>query len=767
MSHLADFILRFPKSILVSFLLLTIAGIYPALQIQTEFSLEGFFPRDDENILAYQDVSEEFGNDDNAIIIAIRDDQLFSPKVLTDIKNLTASLAEITHIKEIRSLTNVEEIQNQNDMLIVEPYLNGDFDELDLNQIKNKMLDDPFIAGSILSANGQTSLIAVFIEDGKNSFTYREEIISELDEVVAPYITDYELRVTGIPYFRNQYVHTLNSEIIYYVSISSILIIALLWFLFRNIIGVVIPISIVWLTILLTTTVLSITGGVFEVLSSTIAPILLCVGIADSVHMLTKYNDTRLRGLDNRSALKETIIVLGSATFLTSITTAIGFGTLITSNVVPMQRFGGYTAIGVMLAFFITIFLLPSILMLIKTQKDAGKIKTDAFKYIGLFLRRTHRFAFHNHKTVVIATLLFTTLVGLGITQLRVNSYVFDDIGQSNELMQDSRFVSEHMGPQFPFELVINSGEENGITEPNFLNKLDSLDQFLNAIPEVHKTTSLSVLMKEIHKTMNPDIARESPLPDNRPLAAQYLLLFELTGNEGLESLADFNYERARVGVQSEDAGSFRMNQIREEVSIFVHQLFPDKEIILTGTTMLVASLTANIVTSLAYSIILAFVFISIIMAFLFRNKKLVLISLLPNIIPLVLTAGVMGYLGIDIKPSTAVIFTIAFGIAIDDSIHFLARFRIETLRGKSLEDAVRITTEKTGRAIILTSAILLVGFGVLGTSQFESTQYMGLLTCLTIFNALLADLLFLPALIHWLKPELKIRSTEILAGAK
>lgn len=770
MRVLSDLILSYPKTYLISFFLLTIAAIWPALQIQTEFSLEGFFPLDDRNILEYQEMSEEFGRDDNIIVLAIQHEQLFHIETLDRISQLTSELTTISHITEVQSLITVEQIRNEDGQLLVEPYLkNWQNNSINLDSVQVAMREDPFLSGILLSPDGKTTLITLHIAEDKNIFEEREIIISELYEILNGY-KDLEIRVTGIPYFRNQYVHLLNGEIIYYVSVASVLIIALLWYLFRSILGVLIPISIVWLTILFTTAVISVSGGVFEVLSSTIAPILLCVGIADSVHMLTKYNDTRQRGLRNRASLKETIIVLGSATLLTSITTAIGFGTLITSNVIPMQRFGLYTAVGVILAFFITIFLLPSLLMLINPRKNTGKITSGAFRYIGYSLKKTHILVRAWHKPIVIFVFVSSALIGLGVTQLRVNSFVFDEVGQNSPLIVNSRFVDTYIGPQFPFEIVVDTGEDAGVLSPEIIQKVDSLQQFLATFPEIHKSISFTDVIREIHSVMEPE-TKAGALPDSRELIAQYQLLFELTGNERLDRFIDFSQQKTRIAVLSEDVGSYRMNQIRKELTQFTENLFQDTRVVITGTTMLVASLTANIVTSLAYSIILAFLFISVIMAILFRNKKLVLISLLPNVIPLLLTAGVMGFLGIDIKPSTAVIFTIAFGIAVDDSIHFLARFRIETLRGKSLDEAVRITTEKTGRAIILTSAILLVGFGVLGTSSFESTQYMGLLTCLTIFNAIIADLVFLPALIYWLRPELdshaKAHRNQQISSAK
>jgi len=756
---IARFILQNRKVIFIIAIVLSFSALYPALNIKSDFSLEGFFPENDPTIDDYRTFSEEFGRDDNIILIGLDSDQLFSQKVLSDIRALADSLANIPFIVEVRSIWDAERLVNNEGQLTSEPYLSTAFNTDENGEIfealKLEMTSDPFIQGLILNKKGTFTAIVMEVDENENNFPSREIIIREMRKVLAPFQQEYDIYIAGIPFFRNQYIHLLNGEIIFYISISSVLIIILLWFLFRSVQGILIPILIVWLTILFTLAILQLSGGYFEVLTSSIAPILLCVGIADSVHMLAKYNDGRFVGLTRGKALKESLIVLGSATFLTSVTTAIGFGTLLTSNVIPMRTFGVYTAIGVMIAYVITIFMLPSLMPLFK---DTNRIKATQGRIhnaIGSFLIRMFHLAQRRHKAVVLTTLVITLIAAYGMTHLRVNGYVFDDVGRDSPLVTDSNIISERLSPQFPLEIIIDTGAENGITDPDFINRIHDFEAFLLNYDEIEKTLSIATVLKRIHLTMSPDEAAINALPDRRDLISQYLLLAEMTGTDALDSFTDFTYSRARISTQTFDVGSYRINQIREELRIYIAQHFPNEQITLTGTTILVADLTDNIVYSLASSIGLAFLFISMIMAWLFRNYKLVLISLIPNLMPIVFVAGIMGYFGIDIKPSTAVIFTIAFGIAVDDSIHFLARFRIETRRGKELVEAIRYTTEKTGRAILLTSAILVVGFGTLGFSDFESTMLMGRLVCLTIVVAVIADLLFLPALIYWLKPDL------------
>jgi uncharacterized protein len=276
----------------------------------------------------------------------------------------------------------------------------------------------------------------------------------------------------------------------------------------------------------------------------------------------------------------------------------------------------------------------------------------------------------------------------------------------------------------------------------------------------VERVTSFHTVLKKIHGVM--EVEENSDYPASASLAAQYVLLLEMNESNELDRITNFNYQICRFTVMIRDAGSHRVNRIRTDLEKYLaDNLDSSVETTITGTTILSANLTEKIVYSIAWSIMLAILAISIIMALLFRNPMLTFISLVPNIIPIIIIAGVLGWFGLDIKPSTAVIFTIALGIAVDDSIHYLARFRIEYMRSGDLQKSLNKTTIKTGRAIIVTSVIILAGFGSLLTSAFTSTVLMGLLVCITILAALMADLLLLPSLFYWIKPELNLKKDD------
>lgn len=748
-------------------------AIYPASNINTDFNLEGFYPDDDTVIEEYRKLEDEFGRDDNTILVGFASDSLLTRPVLNDLRTITEKLESIEFLSEVFSLWNARQIRNVNDQLTFDSYFDDEMLEngFDSDELKVSITSDPILSGFLINTGGTATAIILVIDEEQNTYSNRNEIIRLLNETLDEFRGDYTFHISGIPYFRNQYVNLLNGEIVMYIAISSILIILLLWYLYRTLWGVLFPMIIVWATLLFTVALIQLTGGYLEIMSSTIAPILLCVGVADAVHMISKYDDSRESRMNKSASIIEMLKTLGSATFLTSVTTAIGFASLLSSTVMPMQRFGAYTAVGVLLAYLVTILFLPAALTRSKKKRVFNEKSGSFYPVLNNWLMKISAVNRLHFRKVLWVGLGITLFFGYGIKNIDVNGRVFDDVGDDTDLMQDSRFFSENISPMFPMEFLINTGTPDGALSADLLERLYLMEEKLLRYDEIHRITGLHTLIAEVHRVMSVnndeqhgfdeqnDHFDKSPsgLPGTDNSVAQYVLLLEINESDELYRLVDFDYSKLRVTAFVEDAGSKRINEIRDEISPEIAGLFAEEDVVITGTTILSADLTEKIVYSLAWSILLAITAITLIMALLFRSFAFAFIALVPNLLPLIMVAGVMGFLNVDIKPSTAVIFTIALGIAVDDSIHYLARFRIEYLRRKAMMPALTATTVRTGRAIIITSMILIAGFGTLITSAFTSTAMMGILVCTTIFAALIADLFILPALFYWLKPNLSI----------
>lgn len=763
MERFGNFIITYPKLIIAAITILAFLAIYPASNIRTDFDLEGFYPEDDPVIKEYEQLEEEFGRDDNAILVGFKDDSLFSEKVLKDLLTIVDDLKKIENIENVLSLWDAQQIISEENSLRFTPYLQANsLERLNSDEVKKEITSDPLLSGYLVNHEGNATSVVLIIEKESNTYEVKNKIIHQVNEILSDHRQDYEFHISGIPYFRNQYVNMLNDEIVMYIVISSVLIMLLLWYMYRTLWGILFPMVIVWTTLLLTVAIIQLSGGYLEIMSTTIAPILLCVGIADAVHMISKYDDSRESGSDKKKSIIEMLKTLGSATFLTSITTAIGFASLVSSSVVPMKRFGIYTAVGVLIAYVITISFLPAILKVVKKKRVVNEKASAFYPAVHKWLIKLSAFNRIHYRRIIVVFLLITIIFSVGIRNLDVNGRVFDDISEDTKLMRDSRFFTNNISPPFPMEFVINTNFPDSAISATMMNKALQLEEVIQSYPEIHRVVGFQTLVEEIHKVMNPDsVSTQNQLPFSDNAIAQYILLLEINNSEALSRYVNFDYSKLRITAFTEDAGSKRINQIRQGIATEIARIFPDQEVIITGTTILNADLTDKIVYSLAWSILLAITAITAIMVYMFKDFRLLIIALVPNILPLLMVGGLMGYLNLDIKPSTAVIFTIALGIAVDDSIHFLARFRVEYRRSGTFLPSLTTTTIRTGRAIIITSLILLSGFGTLITSTFTSTALMGALVCTTIFAALLADLFLLPSLFYWLNPVQKISDSS------
>ena len=759
MERFADLLLRRPGlwAVLLGLLLIGCASTLLYTGLQFDYSLESFLPQSDPAIQDWRRFSEQYEPDDATLVVGFDADDVFSYSTLRDVRAMTDRLEQIAGVREVVSLATFATLRMTDDGLAAVPYVKSPVPSATdtLAALRRVVLADSAALGFVVNPTGDATALFLRLDPALNHFEGRAAILTQVDEVLVPFSERYTLRFSGFPYLRNQYVELLQVETAKYVLLSSFVILLVLGWLFRNRRGVVLPLVTIYFGVLVTITVQMLFDAPIDVLTSTVAAIILVVGVADSMHLLVKYYNGLGAGLTKREAIRQMVVRLGAATFLTSLTTAIGFGTLATSAVVPMQRFGLVTAAGVLLTFALSLVLVTVVLLWAPAPKPRHIARLGEGAAGSAFLSWLDRFT-EKHARAILASGFVVVALGLaGASQLRINTHINDDMGPRVQASQDLAWFEQRLTTPWQFEVLLH-GEEGLFKEPIALQQAAAVAGYLERQPEVRRVVAVTDLVKSLNQALHSDSLQYKRLPDDPSLLAQQLFLLELTDPDALGRLVDLDYSEVRVAALMNDIGSARLKDFRSDFDAFLNQTLDDEiEASQTGTMILGASLADYLVNSLLFSIGLAFIFISLLMAALFRNVKLVVISLVPNVIPLIVVAGVMGALGIDIKPATAVIFSIAFGIAVDDTIHYLARLRQEIAAGRPLREAMRLTTLGTGQAILLTSLVLLGGYGALLTSRFESTQYLGGLVSLTVAWALLADLVLLPAMLHVLRPSL------------
>jgi predicted RND superfamily exporter protein len=467
-----------------------------------------------------------------------------------------------------------------------------------------------------------------------------------------------------------------------------------------------------------------------------------------------KYYSTLNELNDKKQAMVDTLQKIGMAIFFTSITTAIGFGALSMVKIQIVKEFGIFTALGVFFAFIITVFLIPSLLMLFeKTPQSTLDRYSTGFrvKIIKKFIKLVRVYP-----RLIVACGFVISFFGLfGALQINPHSKLLDDLRPGNPLLEDMQLAEEKMGSVLPVEIVIEVNEDGqfeDIQDVSVMSFLNDLAQYVSTIPEVGKVISVSDYLKEINQAMNDGNSDYYQIPQSREIISQYMLLYE----SEFESFINIDYTKLRIAAQINDIDSRRSAEIENDINKYITSQIPDglgAEV--TGTAFLALRTNNYLVNNLLASFFIALLIITFLMIFLFRSIKIALISILPNIIPMMIMAAVLGFFQIPLRPATAMTFAVAFGIAIDDTLHYLIRYRME-LSHQHYRKANDATLLGTGIAMMSTTAILSAGFLVLTLSEFKPTIEFGMLSVITIIAALISDITFLPALLSQIKPKLE-----------
>ena len=710
--------------------------------IRFDYNIEAFLPDEDPAIEEYKEFAERYAPDDAVVMVGFKSDSLFTAPVLDALDEMTRAFERIPQVDRVSSLTNFERVVVTDDLVERRRLIDTAGDAFDA---RSAVLGDDLARGYLVDSTGSVTALYVHISTEEKGYRVRREVIDGILAVTETFGDRFDFRYSGIPYLRNAYVDAIRGEAVRYFGLSSLVILVALVWLFRGLRGVVIPLAIVYMGVVWTIALMMVMGSSIDVLSSTISAMILAVGVADSVHLLARYYDSIALGLAKREAVRDMLVRLGAATLLTSVTTALGFASLVTSNIVPVRRFGVYTAAGVLMTFFISIVVLTAVLTWMpKPRAQSSQRLSGPFRALMV---RVDRIAANHSGVVLLAGAVLLLVAGVGVTKVRVNAYVNDDLGPSTTLYKDQQFFEKNLVAPFPLEIVVRGGA-NAMHDPANLKSIEHLQSYLRSQPAVGRSLSIVDLIKDVDQSLNPDAT--GAVPEQADLLSQYFLLLDLAGSEEARQLISQDHSEARVASLVADIGSARLNPLLADIDSVMQSTF-GKELSYTktGTIVLASRVSEHIVDSLLTSTALAFLFVSAIMGFLYRSPTLIVISLIPNVLPLIAVAGFMGFVGIELKPATAVIFSISFGVAVDDTIHLLARLRQELKAGEPMNQAIHRSLLGTGKPIVITSIVLIGGFAILTTSQFQSSVFMGGLISLTVALALLGDIFVLPALLY------------------
>lgn len=732
---------------------ITVAATLAARRLQFDFNFVSLFESNDPSVARFQDYRERFGDDASYVAAIIQSDRIFTPQVLSGIQTLGASFSQTRGIKRTVHLMNFKVPQPVRDGFEVRPLVKRPPSTLDAaEELKEKALGHPLMNGALVSPDGTTAAVIAEFDDDVESVGEREVIQRELDRRAGETLSGLPVTffLTGIPVIQQRYKDLIFSEQVRFVPVAAAILLLFVYAFLRR--PAFIPIAVVPVTVSVVWTlgIMALSGRGVNIMNQVIPVTLMVVGIADAIHLLVRYQEELVSGRTQQGAILKTVSTLGKACFLTSFTTAVGFFSLLSAHAKVVRELGWYAGLGVMLAYLNTIVLVPILLTFTQSPapsaspRPAPGTSADSQGKLSALLGRIGHSAL-THPRIVFVSVALLTLTG-ALAALRAESHhrILEEILPSDPVYRGVMALEEKLSGLLSFAVVVDGGHEDAILEPGVLRALEDAQRFLEeAEPEfISRTLSVADVVREIHGQMAGD---SGSLPAEKKLLYQYLLFLD---RETLEPFVDEGFRRAAIRVRGKDLGSERWLKLKPALEKRLTANLPKGyRVSFTGASDLAITTLTFIVHDMLVSLSWSFVMIFGIIILLFRSARVGLISILPNILPLLTTLGLMGLAGVPIRTASVIIFTVSLGIAVDNTIHFIARYHEERGGGLAPREAAEKSLHTSGRAMTISTLMLVSGLGVFLFSNFRAVLEFGIFGGWTLLVALVLDLVVTPVL--------------------
>ncbi len=737
------FRLRIPFAALI--LIVTVLLALPIRNLSLDNTLGAWFSGDNRHLLTYREFQDEFSGNRNLFIVVEADD-VFTPGMLDYLRRKTEEIGRLALVDEVHSLASAIRVEGDSDGLTVGPLLEKGSDP-QAEEIRAYALGNDLLRGGLVSADGSAAaLVVTFDEDRADE--HRMELLTTIRAIMNEGLKGgARLHYTGSMETSKEYDRfTLQNQrdfmlpLILMISVSILLLFRSFFLLI--IIGTVVAASLTW-----TAGIFTLMGYSVNVISGMLTPLVGFLSISDSIHILEYHDEVRRTTEDRRSLFTKTVSYITFPCLATTLTTSFGLLSLTTSQVPAVRTFGLGAAIGILSAFVISIGIVPFALSALPVRSRSPRRSP----WIGS-LERLHRLNTRRPALIFTAMTMVTMLSTFFITRLEVETNQLEFFEEGSPFRQSSELVDEKLSGFYSVEIFLK-GETGVLKEPRVLRRMESLSGRLSGLPHVKKVSSVVDRVKLINRELSGGGENAHRIPGRKDLVAQELFLFSMSreGREALSGMVSSDFSRGRISVRMESASSDELVKLCHEVEEAADRAFAGTGVtpLVTGVGQLFSELDRYLVRSQIRSFTMAFVTVIIFMFVSFRSWKYGVLSILPNLFPILLILGIMGASGITLNVATVMVSGVALGVAADDTIHFIWRLRKERSgNGTSIRQAVGGATVNAGRAIVSTSSINIAGFSVLVLADFIPTVYFGFLTALTLVLALIGDLVYLPALL-------------------
>ena len=763
-TSLARFVLKNRLPVLIFLLLSTIVMGYFASQVKMSYEFAKAIPTDNPKYREYQEFRKKFGDDGNTMVIGFGSDKFFDVNFFNSYTLLSQQLKKVEGVNGVLSIPEAVTLTKDSatEKLRPVPIFKSSYtSQLELDSAGAIFESLPFYKGLLYNPKSKVYLMAVSVNKDVLITPKRNIVVPEIVKIANAFgeQNNIELALSGLPLVRTTISTRIADEMKLFLLGSVILSALILLLFFRSVSTTLLSILVVIIGVLWSLGTMHLFGYKITLLNALIPPLIVVIGIPNCIYFLNKYHTEYKASGNKQESLINMVSRMGVVTLFCNITAAIGFAVFALTKSAVLKEFGAVAGINIMLLFFVSFMLLPASLSYLPAPKPRH-IKYLDNQWLNKTLISIEKWVFNHRKTVYAVTVAVVAFAVAGIFRLQSVGFIVDDLPKNDKLYTDLKFFEKHFHGVMPLEIVVDTKKKYGVSRNlNNLMKIDSLAQYIASKPEMAKPLSVDEGLKFARQGYYSGDSSMYAMPDNFDLAflAPYLQMkADSNGKQNsfgklVNSFMDSSKQMARISVSMEDVGSVKLPLLLNDIQTKANQLFDSTKynVQLTGTSVTFLEGSRFIINGLKDSIMWAFVLIAFCMLYLFRSWRILLCSLIPNIVPLIITAGVMGWVGVPLKPSTVLVFSVALGIAIDVTIRFLVNYKQELPnQNNSVAATIQQTIRHTGISIIYTSLVLIAGFIIFCFSNFGGTQALGWLTSLTLVVAMITNLVLLPVLL-------------------
>jgi uncharacterized protein len=782
-SAIARFILRNRPFILIVIAAITVLLALQWKNMRFTYTEANLLPDDHEINIQYNAFLNQFGEEGNLIVLGVKDSTLFTPEKFNAWNQLSSDFKKAADVEFILSIGDLQKLEKRTDTegFKMVPFIKDSiFTQEKLNQYQYELFTKlPFYNGLVYSPDKLSVRTAIYLnKDIVNSAERKDFIVDNLIPRIQKFEADTGIKVhtSGMPYIRTLNSQNIIDEIGMFIGAALLVTSLIFFFFFRSFRATLISMLTVIIGVMWAFGILGILHYEITVLTALIPPLIIVIGIPNCIFLINKYQQEIKQHGNQAKSLQRVISKVGNATLMTNVTTASGFATFILTNSKLLKEFGIVASINILAIFLLSLLIIPIMYSYMavpkyKHLKHLNKGWINSFVSWMEKMVREHRIAIY----IVAIVLLCTSIIG--IFNIKISGSIIEDMPKQTEFFKDIKFFEKEFEGIMPLEILVDTKRPKGVMKLATLKRIDELQEYIKEIPEFSKPLSVVELVKyskQAYYNNNPEYYQ---LPNSQEQT--FLLSYAKSSSNNthlLSSYVDSTGQYARITTFMKDTKTDRFDRVEEDLKNKIVKIFPPDRynVTLTGKALVFQKGTKYLVNNLIISLSLAIFLIALFMAWLFRSFRMILVSLIPNLLPLIITAGLMGFLGVPIKPSTILVFSIAFGISVDDTIHFLAKYRQELIANNwKIKKSVYAALRETGVSMFYTSIVLFFGFSVFTISSFGGTVALGALVSATLLFAMLANLLLLPSLLLSLernianKETLKKPALQILASSE